>query len=139
VTLNPRPLLVDRSDLTACAWLAAAVADDDREPDDVRQDVRDLLRDMTHVLLYGEPGGGRSIKLIPVGFRWPGFFVDMVAEFLVDLDDEVKAERPAQVHLAQYAATLVDREGFSIDFRLDSLDALNVILASLRGTDDQKG
>lgn len=68
-----------------------------------------------------------------------GYYADTVEEFLLDLPEDVKAEHPALVCMAQYAATLVDNEEFSSDFRLDALDALKTILGALNpctGDDD---
>jgi hypothetical protein len=76
--------------------------------------------------------GERSIRLIPVGFRWAQFHTQTVDELLVDLGEDVVAENPAWVALAKHAAALVDDALYSSDFRLDCYDALSEILARLK-------
>jgi hypothetical protein len=127
MTLRPRPLLVGRDDLTEVSFqLLPSVEAGDPV-------VTDLFRDISRILCYGEPGGGQSIRLIPMAFRIDNYYRDMVDEFVVDLGGEqVENGHPVYCLLARLSAGLVDGKAFSDDFRLDSLDALGQVLGGLK-------
>jgi hypothetical protein len=136
MALHPRPLLVERDDLSACLFkLLPSIEGDEPCPA-----VASLFADLSDVLLYGEPGGERSIKLIPMSFKVAGFYRDTVGEMILDLGGErVEADHPVFCCLARLSAALVDDQSYSTDFRLDSLDALDRVLAGLkRATDDEE-
>jgi hypothetical protein len=56
----------------------------------------------------------------------------MVDEFVLDLPAEVREDMRAHVLMARQAAKYTDDALYSTDFRLDSYDCLNTILAALK-------
>jgi hypothetical protein len=98
--MTEKTLIVERQDIERCAKLAAAVADGG--PDELREDAHRVFEDTSFWLLYGIPTDGRSIRMVPAGFRWPGYYVEMVAEFLLDLPGDVRSEFPGQVSLGYF-------------------------------------
>jgi hypothetical protein len=127
-------IVLHRDFLVRADQLAWSVIDDDTAPDELRADARDVEFALSEVLCYQSHGvdGERSIRLIPVGFRFPQFYTQMVDEFLIDLPPEVREDMPAHILMARQAAKYVDDALYSTDFRLDSYDALNMILAAMK-------
>jgi hypothetical protein len=132
-------LAIERPDLVATAALLARVIDDAATSESIRDEARKVFDDCSFWLLYGMPGklSSTPVALVPVGFNWPGFYGQLVAEFLLDLDPAVREANPLLVTMAETAAELVDYQGYSTDARLDGLDALNDVLASLQAGSDE--
>ena len=127
-------LRVTRDDLVKASFIAAAVVDDDTQPDELRDDAQLVEFRLSEVLLHQSHAaeGERSIRRLPVGFRWPQFYTQMVEEYILDLPAEVREDMPAHLLMARKAAKYCDNALYSSDFRLDSYDALNTILAALK-------
>ncbi len=131
-------LLVTREALVRASFVAAAVVDDDSQPDELRCDAKDVEFWLSEILLHRPHGYGadgkreRLIRLLPIGFRWPQHYTQMVDEFLLDLPTEVREDMPAHALMARLAAKYVDDGLLSSDFRLDAYDCLNQILAALK-------
>src|SRR6516225_9301750 len=141
---TPKPakdLLVERETMTQVAFVGAATIDDPATPEDRREAARKVYADVGFWLMYSEAAGGRFdrvVKLMPAGMKWPGFYRDMLDEYLLDLGAEVVEQHPALVEMARHAATLADEDSYSVDFRLDALGALNVVMGSLKGFADDE-
>jgi len=135
---TPKPakdLLVERDTMTQAAFVCHDVIADPNSTEERREAARKVFDDLDFWLCYSEAAGGpfdRVIKLMPAGMKWPGFYRDMVDEFLLDLGAEVVAAHPGMVEIARHAASLADTDAYSLDFRLDALDSLNVVLAALK-------
>jgi hypothetical protein len=126
-------LVLHRESLVKADELAWAVIDDASAPDELLTDARDVEFALSEALCYQSHGVDEcSIRLIPIGFKFPQFYTELVDKQLVDLGEDVVAENPARVAIAKHAAKLVDDALFSADFRLDAYDALNQILAGLK-------
>jgi hypothetical protein len=123
-------LLATRADIESCAFLAMAMEDETG----ISTDAADLYHELSNLLLYQSPGadGTRSIRLIPVSFRWPHFYRDMVAELLTDLGEDAVSDESGRVALVKHAAELTDCDLYSADFRLSCLDVLNELLDGLK-------
>jgi hypothetical protein len=122
---------MSRADLDAMARAAWAVVDNPDGFTPEQLDANDqLLDDLTMVICYGPEYYGR---LVPCGFHplWGGFFTLMLEEFLMDLGEEVCEAHPTLVVVARQAAKACDYQGYGTDYRLDMLQNLNKILASL--------
>jgi hypothetical protein len=126
--------IIDRGDLVRCAQLLQFVIDDPASRDDVREAAAEAFSDLNCALVYEKTG---RVALVPYGFRVKGFYTDMVAEFLLDLGEEVVAYEAVRVEMAKLAAAHVDNTEYNLDFRLDCLDALSEILASLKRCADE--
>jgi hypothetical protein len=118
-----------------------AVTDDDTAPEELRADAAAVEFTLSEVLCFQSHAaeGERSIRLVPIGFTWPQFYTQMVEEFVVDLPPEVREGMPAHVLMARKAAKYTDDALYSTDFRLDSYDALNTILAALKAEVEDVG
>jgi hypothetical protein len=126
-------IVLHRDTLVKADQLLWGVIDDDTKTDELRTDARDVEFALSEALCYQDHSadGERSIRLVPIGFKWPQHYTTMVGEFLVDVGEDVCAAQPAWVVLAKHCAALVDDALYSADFRLDCYDALNTILAIL--------
>jgi hypothetical protein len=135
-----KELLIERDTMTEAAFLCIRTIDDPATPDDVREHARNVFSDLNFWLAFSDARsypGERTIRMVPIGMHWPGFYAEMVEELLIDLGPKVVDDQPARVALARHTAKLVDEQGFSTDYRLDSLDALNEVLASLKAAADE--
>jgi hypothetical protein len=136
--LTPKPardLLVERDTMTQAAFVCHDVIADPSSTEERRDAARKVFDDLNSWLRYSEAAGGRwdrVVKMMPAGMKWAGFYRDMLDEFLLDLGAEVVEAHPALVEMARHAANLADTDGYSLDFRLDALDSLNVVLAALK-------
>lgn len=141
-TSTTKKVVVEREAVEYAAWLSALAIDGVITlPDWLGADKNWAFAQASYILLFQEHGadGKRSIRLIPMSFKVSGFYQDMVAELILDLGGEqVEADHPVFCVLARHAAKLVDDQSYSADFRIDALDALNAVLATLkrRVTDD---
>lgn len=139
MTDNPKEIIVERNTLSQTLQLLDKVIDYERTPNALRKQALDLFDEWSFWMCYSNADGKRreyDIELVPVGFRWPGFYKQMVAEFLMDLPERVVADHPALVQMAKQAAALVDTEGFAYDFRFEGLESLNRVLAQLKSAAD---
>lgn len=126
---DSRALVVNRKDVESCAFLAMALEADETW---ISTDAADLFDELSDLLLYQPHGvAGREIRLIPVSFKWPHFYRDMVSELLVDLGEDAVSDEPVRVALVSHTAELVDNDLFNSDFRCDCLDVLNELVAGL--------
>jgi uncharacterized caspase-like protein len=121
-------LTLGRSDVESMAWLAAAEADDQTRPDWLRADAAELFHNCADALLY-QTGteGQRSVDMVPANFYRHGHYVRSVTQWLAELPEQIREQRPVQVQMALTAAKLVDTSYYSVAFRRDALDALDEI------------
>jgi hypothetical protein len=127
-------LVVTRDWLVKASLIAGSVIEDEDQPDDLRADAADVEFMLSEVLLHQSHSadGERSIRLLPIGFKWAQFYTQMVDEFVLDLPAEVREDMPVHILMARMAAKYTDDGLYSSDFRLDAYDALNTILAALK-------
>jgi hypothetical protein len=132
-------LVVTRDDLVKASQIAYAVVDDDSQPDELRADAADVEFRLSEALCYQSHGADdeRSIRLLPIGMKWPQHFTSMEAEFEIDLPAQVREDMPAHLLMARLAAKYCDDALLSADFRLDAYDCLNQILAALTRAADE--
>jgi hypothetical protein len=125
-----RDTLNEASDL-----LCRYVIDNDELPDEVREQANFVQFALSEIACYqpASAEGEREIRLVPIGFKWAQFYTHMVDEFVLDLYGEEPTDiRSIRVLLARQSAVVVDDMLYSTDFRLQNLDTLNEILASMK-------
>jgi hypothetical protein len=128
-------MTVERAELQLAAQFAAAIAFDESQPDDVRDEARSVFDTFNDVLVYGEPGGERPIRLLPLMFRSRcGYYSAMVSETVRGLFgfDEPDGVPAITVVLARQAAEMVENKSYGIDFRIESQRYLEDLLTTLR-------
>lgn len=123
-------IVVQRSDVLEWARVACAVMDNEARPESVRREAQKVFDDCSHDLLYTN-GPEKRYHLHPAAFHVRGFYRRLVDDLLSCLPDEAKAANPVQVNLAGLAADLVDNHQFSIDYRVEAVDALRGVLLAL--------
>jgi hypothetical protein len=134
-----KQLLVERETMTEAAFVCHAVIENPDTPEDMREHALNVFSDVNFWLAFSDARGcptDRTIRMLPIGFKWPGFFTDMVEVLLIYSPRNVIDERSGQVALARWAAKEIDDEGYSSDWRLDMYDALNKVVASLKAAAD---
>jgi hypothetical protein len=116
--------------------------DDESQPDEVRDKAALMQYWLSEVLCYQDHSaeGERSLRLVPVGFKWPQFYTQMVDELVLDLYGSVEPTdiRSVRIMLARQAAAIVDDMLYSTDFRLEAYEVLNEILDSTRQSADEE-
>lgn len=100
------------------------------DDDWLRADAQEFYDQCSHAILYCNDRSKRY-RFHPIAFRVKGFYARMVFETLERLGEQVLAEQPVRVQMARQSADLVDNTEYSIDFRLDALNALGAVLNSL--------
>jgi hypothetical protein len=120
----PWELTVERDDLHRTCELALAVISCPETPDWLREKAFETAEDVGWWLTWGGDAG-RTIRLVPVGMHWDGFYREMYEEFMLGIPDEIKAAFPLDVILAEKAAQACDTQGFAMDARLESLEVLH--------------
>jgi hypothetical protein len=123
-------VIAQRSDVLEWARVACAVIDNEARPESVRREAQQVFDDCSHDLLYTN-GPEKRFRFYPLAFRVKGFYRSMVDDLMSCLPDAAKAANPVQVHLAGLAADLADNQSFSVDYRIEALDALREVLRAL--------
>jgi hypothetical protein len=132
---EPFELAVEREDLHQAAWFAIIVQECADVPEWLRAMAKEVADAMGFWLSWGGGAGPRPlVRVVPGAMNdpWAWAYQEMTEEYLRDLPEQVKAESPADVLLAQRAAEICDTQGLSIDCRLETLSVLHSILARLR-------
>lgn len=118
-----------RDRLTEIAQLAWEIEDDPDVSDSLKRLAHRTNIALTEILVYGP----ENVYLQPITFGpfFERFYAAMVEEMLLDIGEGVCAQQPTRVVAARQAAKAVDHQGYGTDYRLDMLESLNRVLASL--------
>jgi hypothetical protein len=134
--MKPKNCAVHRDMLNDCSKLVCHLMDDESQPDEVRDKAALMQYWLSEVLCYQNHSaeGERSLRLVPVGFKWPQFYTQMVDELVLDLYGSVEPTdiRSIRIMLARQAAAIVDDMLYSTDFRLEAYEALNEIVDGMK-------
>jgi hypothetical protein len=122
-------LRLSRATMDAVQWLAAAIMDDEKEPDWRRDVAAELFRNIGEVFKYQEDG--RSAYWEPAAFHVKDFYSTSASLYAAGLPQKVLEERAVQVLLLRQAAELVDSQEFSVGFTREALVAMDEIGQSL--------
>ena len=96
----------------------------------MRADAQEFYDQLSHEILHvNDPT--KRVHLRWLSFSVRNFYRDMVADVLARLPDDVKAEQPIRVLLAERAASHCDNTSYSTDYRCGALVALREVLESL--------
>jgi hypothetical protein len=120
-------LAVDRDELARVAMFLVKLIDADDTPEPVREEARQRFDELNVWLAYG----GREVANVTQLFVRCGYS-RAVEEILAEYPPEVLEYQAVRVMIARHAADLADTPHFSDLYRLDMVDSLNQILASIK-------
>jgi hypothetical protein len=114
--------------------LCCTIIDDPSQPESVRAEAAELQFILSEALAYGfGPKDSENIRLVPVGSKFERFYSEMVEELVLDMfGGEPQGSEAISVMLIRGAAANADNMLYSTDFRLESVDCLNDLIATMR-------
>jgi hypothetical protein len=85
--VKPKNFAVHRDMLNEASELVCHLIDDESQPDEVRDKAATMQYWLSEVLCYQDHSaeGERSLRVVPIGFKWPNFYSDMADELVLDL------------------------------------------------------
>lgn len=134
-------LIIQREDLVRTAQLCYRIMADATADAETRELARQVNDAVGWTICYDNLlAGGTGFPVEPWGMAWPEYYeIEVVDPFVAALPESVRDMDVCRVLIAsaRKAAQHVDRQGFSLGFRLENFDVLNETLAQLKRLADE--